>query len=107
MENIIVEGTQNHEENSSFIMKGIVSVNRFRKECLHSQVGNLWYFIGPSFRKNFAPYESIKDCDSLWRVYLLRKQTLVTEITESKVCQPLYRELEPLDGIVHIYTLMW
>jgi hypothetical protein len=27
-------------------------------------------------------------------------------ITESKVCQPLYRELEPLDGVVFVYILM-
>ena len=42
--NIVVEETQNYEENFkilSFIMKGIVSVNKFRKEYLHLQVGNL------------------------------------------------------------------
>ena len=38
--------------------------------------------------------------------YLLRKLCLVTEITESKVCQPLYSELEPLDGDVLIYIMM-
>ena len=38
--------------------------------------------------------------------YLFRKVGMVTEITESKVCQPLYRELEPLDGVVLVYILM-
>ena len=31
---------------------------------------------------------------------------LVTGITESKVCQPLYRELEPLDGVVLVCILI-
>ena len=44
------------------------------------------------------------DCDL---IYLLREQTLVTEITESKVCQLLYRKLEPLDGVVLVYALLW
>ena len=35
------------------------------------------------------------------------ERCLVTEITESKVCQPLYRELEPLDGVVLIYILIF
>ena len=102
--NIVVEETQNYEENSkilSFIMKGIVSVNKFRKEYLHLQVGN---FCDTLFRKKSLLHKM------LWQFVtdiLLRNVTLITEITESKVCQPLYRELEPLDGVVHIYILMW
>jgi hypothetical protein len=38
--------------------------------------------------------------------YLLRKWSLVTEITESKVCQPLYSELELLDEFTFVYLLM-
>jgi hypothetical protein len=38
--------------------------------------------------------------------YLFRKVRLFTEITESKVCQPLYRELEPLDGVGLVYILI-
>ena len=103
--NIVVEETQNYEENSkilSFIMKGIVSVNKFRKEYLHLQVGNLWYLVPKKSSLHRMLWQFVTDI-----LQVLRNVTLITEITESKVCRPLYRELEPLDGIVHIYILMW
>jgi hypothetical protein len=30
----------------------------------------------------------------------------IPEITDYIMCQPLYRELEPLDGVVLVYILM-